>query len=56
MTKVIMLANDRAAPEGHTVVVYEKGEQYEVPEWIADHFIKRETAEAVESKSKKPGK
>lgn len=57
--KVNMLADDRAAPEGHTVVVYVKDEQYEVPKWVADYFVERETAEIIgdePKKADKPGK
>lgn len=57
--KVNMLADDRAAPEGHTVVMYGAGEKYEVPQWVADYFVKRETAEIIgdePKKADKPGK
>lgn len=54
--KIVMVANDRAAPEGHTVVDYAEGEQHTVPKWLADHFLEHKTAEVVGDKPNKPNK
>lgn len=56
MVKVKMLGDDRAAPEGHTVVEYSEGKEYEVPQFIADYFVENDTAEIVGDEPKKAEK
>ena len=44
---VKMIKDDRAAPEGHTVIDYKAGEEYVVPAFVADAFLANESAEQV---------
>lgn len=44
MKWVQMLKDDRGAPEGHTVVDYDKDEMYELPDALADSFISAKSA------------
>lgn len=56
MATIKMTSNDRGAPHGHTVVEYREGEEYEVPQWLADYFVEKDSAEIVGSDSKKADK
>ena len=46
--KIKMIADDRGAPDGHTVETYVKGEEYDLPKWLAEHFIETDKAELAE--------
>lgn len=52
---VKMIKDDRAAPEGHTVIEYKMGESYVVPSFVADAFLTAESAE-VTGDAKRPTK
>lgn len=51
--KVKMLADDKGAPEGHTVVFYRKDEEVDVPEFLAKYFEENKTAKRIGGKSAK---
>lgn len=52
MKDVVMLKDDRAAPDGHTVVEYAEGEIYSVPDHTAEYFEKNKSARAATDKDK----
>ena len=53
MTKITMLRDAKAAPEGHTVRHYAEGHVYDVPAWLADAFVADGFAEAAAVENKR---
>lgn len=37
--KLIMLRTAHGSPEGHTTLTYHEGREYEVPQWLGEHFF-----------------
>lgn len=47
MQRIRMLKDDRAAPEGHTVVTYKAGTEHDAPDWMVAAFIEAGSCELV---------
>lgn len=47
IVRVKMIADDKAAPEGHTVIEYAEGQEYDVPAFVAEAFLEAGTAEQI---------
>lgn len=47
MQRIRMIKDDRAAPEGHTVVTYKAGTEHDAPEWMVKAFIEAGSCELV---------
>lgn len=37
--RVLMIRTALGAPEGHTTETYREGEEYDLPDWLAEAFI-----------------
>jgi hypothetical protein len=56
MMKIQMVTTERGSPDGNTVLEYEAGEEYEVPEELGEVFVREGWAKPAEAPAaeKKP--